>query len=49
MVLFSVDSRANSALLDEAYQTIISAENKSEIEMEKVKNLVFNLLDLHLN
>ncbi|EKD66842.1 MAG: hypothetical protein ACD_49C00008G0006 [uncultured bacterium (gcode 4)] len=49
MVLFSVDSRANSTLLDEAYQTIISAENKSEIEMEKVKNLVFNLLDLHLN
>jgi hypothetical protein len=49
MVLFSVDSSNNNAHLNDEYNKIISGKNKSEITAEKVKNLVFGLLDLHFN
>lgn len=49
MVLFSVDSSKNNTLLNKAYQDIISGKNGSENTVKKVKDLAFNLLELHFH
>lgn len=49
MVLFSIDWSANTAHLNKTYQEIISGRSRSNATIKKVRELAFNLIELHFH